>query len=345
MKKVLALILVLTMAMSLVGCGSDTETETKTETTTDGGSSEVEAQTLKLAHNLNEEHTVHLALVDFANRVEEKSNGSVKVDIFPNGQLGSESEVLEQLQAGAVSMTKVSAAALTSYDNGYNAFTLPYVFVNEEHYFECMNSSAVEDLYANTKDNGFMGLTFYNSGARSFYTVDKPILHPDDLAGVKIRVMGFQSQTDMVEALGGTPVGLAYGEVYTSIQSGVIDGAESNETALTNGKHGEVAKVFSYDEHTRIPDILVISSKIWDGLSEEQQTAVKEAAKESTDYHKGIWATAIDEAIEDAKTNMGVEFVEVDKAPFREAVQPMLDKYTSEMPEVKALLDEFKGLE
>ncbi|QUI23620.1 TRAP transporter substrate-binding protein [Vallitalea pronyensis] len=332
MKKVLALLVIVSVLFTgLVACSNE---GTKEKTVT-----------LKLAHNLNEQHSVHLALSEFAKSVEDKTNGEVKVQIFPNGQLGGESEVLEQLKVGAVAMTKVSAAALTTYDEGYNAFTLPYVFVDEDHYFKSMDSDAVKTLYNDTKEKGFIGLTFYNSGARSFYTVDKPILKPEDLKGVKIRVMGFQSQTDMVKALGGTPVGLPYGEVYTSLQSGVINGAESNETALTNGKHGEVAKHFSYDEHTRIPDILVLSTKVWDDLTKEQQTAVKEAASESTTSHRTLWSEAIEEAKKDAEENLGVTFHEVDKAPFREAVAPMLEKYSNDMPKVKNLLDAFKGLE
>ncbi|SKC86444.1 TRAP transporter substrate-binding protein [Maledivibacter halophilus] len=343
MKKVLSVFLVVILALSLVACGGNEVNEG--DQGTSEGTEKVESKTLKLAHNLNEKHTVHLALSEFGKLVEEKSNGTLKVQIFPNGQLGSESQVLEQLQAGAVAMTKVSAAALTTYSEGYNAFTLPYVFADEEHYFKSMESKAVENLYNSTAEKGFIGLTFYNSGARSFYTVDKPILTPEDLNGVKIRVMGFQSQTDMVKALGGTPVGMPYGEVYTSLQSGVIDGAESNETALTNGKHGEVSKHFSYDEHTRIPDILVLSSKVWESLSEDQQAIVKEAAVESTEYHKPLWDKAIEEAKTEASEEMGVEFHEVDKEPFRKAVEPMLKQYGEDYPQVKELLDAFKELE
>lgn len=339
MRKIVALLLVAVLAIGLAACGSK-----DVNNGSEAGKSEKPVQ-LKLAHNLNEKHTVHLALAEFAKLVEEKSNGGVKVQIYPNGQLGSESQVLEQLQAGAVAMTKVSAAALTTYSEGYNAFTLPYVFADEDHYFKSMKSDAVENLYNSTADKGFLGLTFYNSGARSFYTVNKPILTPEDLKGVKIRVMGFQSQTDMVEAIGGTPVGMPYGEVYTSLQSGVIDGAESNETALTNGKHGEVAKHFSYDEHTRIPDILVISSKVWESLNTEQQNLVKEAAEESTQYHRPLWTKAIEEAKKEAIEQMNVEFHKVDKAPFRKSVEPMLAKYGKEYPEVQKLLDAFKELE
>ncbi|SCX99684.1 TRAP transporter substrate-binding protein [Alkaliphilus peptidifermentans] len=339
MKKILSIgITVSLLVMLLMGCSSDTG-----ETAGSKGADDV--VTLRLAHNLNEQHTVHLALAEFGRLIGEKSEGNMKVEIYPNAQLGSEEQVLEQLQVGGIAMTKVSAAALTPYADGYNAFTLPYVFADEDHFFTSMESDAVKELYQDTHDKGFIGLTYYTSGARSFYTVDKPILHPSDLRGVKIRVMGFQSQTDMMQALGGTPVGMPYGDVYTSLQSRVIDGAESNETALTNGKHGEVAKHFSYDEHTMIPDIVVISSKVWDSLTAEQKAILQEAAVESTEYHKPLWNEAIAEAVKEAKKDMGVTFHEVDKGPFREAVASMLDEYGKKYPEVKSLLDSFKALE
>lgn len=337
MKKTMALCLATLITVGMVGCGS----KKSSESSTSGGDKEV---TLKLPHNLNEQHPVHLALTEFARLVEEKTDSSVKIQIFPNGQLGSETEVLEQLQAGGVDMTKVSAAALTTYDEGYNAFTLPYIFNDEKHFLKSMESDVVKDLYNNTKEKGFIGLTYYNSGARSFYTTKKPILTPEDLKGIKIRVMGFSTQTEMIQALGGTPVSLPYGEVYTALQSGVIDGAESNETALTIGKHGEVAKYFSYDEHTMIPDIFVISSKTWDSLSPDQQKAINEAAKESTQFGNPIWTKSISDAKDEAE-KMGVKFNEVDKEAFRKAVAPVLKKYSDTMPEVKKLLEAFKGLE
>ncbi len=337
MKKTMILCLVGLMTVGMVGCGN----KKTTVSSTSGGDKEV---TLKLAHNLTETHPVGLALAQFSKSVEEKTNGSVKIQIFPNGQLGDETSVLEQLKAGAIAMTKVSAAALTAYDDGYNAFTLPYIFADEKHYFKSMESAAVQELYNKTKEKGFIGLTYYNSGARSFYTAKKPINTPQDLKGLKIRVMGFKTQTEMIQALGGTPVSLPYGEVYTALQSGVIDGAESNETALTIGKHGEVAKYFSYDEHTMIPDILVVSSKVWDTLSKDQQKAIQEAAKESTTFANPLWTKSISDAKVEAE-KMGVKFNDVDKKPFQDAVAPVLKKYSDSMPEVKKLLETFKGLE
>ncbi|SKA76435.1 tripartite ATP-independent transporter solute receptor, DctP family [Caloramator quimbayensis] len=336
MKKIIALFMTAIVMLSMAACG--------TQKSSNGSGSEQKSVTLKLAHNLNEQHPVHLALAEFAKKVEEKTNGQVKIQIFPNGQLGSESEVLEQLQAGAVALTKVSATALTTYEDGYNAFSLPYVFNDENHFYKCMESDVVKELYNKTKDKGFIGLTYYDSGARSFYTAKKAINTPQDLKGLKIRVMGFKSQTDMMQALGGTAVSMNYGDVYTALQSGVIDGCENNETALTIGKHGEVAKYFSYDEHTRIPDILVISSKVWDSLTADQQKAIQEAAKDSTEFQKPLWKKSVQEAVEQAKS-MGVKFNDVDKKPFKEAVAPMIEKYSNEMIEVKKLLDAFKTIQ
>ena len=125
----------------------------------------------------------------------------------------------------------------------------------------------MRDFFLSTEEDGFVTITYYTSGARSFYTKDKPIRTPEDLKGLKIRVQDMQSQTDMMEALGGVPVTMSYGDVYTSLQTGIIDGAESNETALTTGKHGEVCKVFSFDEHAMIPDVLVMSAQIWNNIS------------------------------------------------------------------------------
>lgn len=300
---------------------------------------------LKLAHNLNEDHSVHKAIVAFADKVAEKTNGTVKVTIYPNGQLGSEGEVLEQLQSGTVAMTKVAANSLSTYEDGYNAFTLPYVFKDQEHFYKSMESDAVKELYNSTKEKGFIGLTYYTSGARSFYTKNKPINTLEDLKGLKIRVQDSPSQVDMMNALGASPVTMPYGDVYTALQSGVIDGAESNETALTNGKHGEVCKFFSYDEHSRIPDIVVISSKVWDGLNDEEKVAVEAAAKESTETHKGLWETAITEGVKEAQDTMKVAFNDVDKAAFVTATESVREKYSSQYPLVKKLLDSFATIQ
>lgn len=340
MKKLTAMAAALCLAATgLTGCGQSGST-TSAEATTEN------PMVLTLAHGLSETHTVHIAMTEFAEKVEERTNGRIQVKIFPNGQLGSENENMEQLMAGVISMTKVSAPGLATYNEAYHTFGLPYVFDDTQDFYHVMDSDQMQDFFLSTGEDGFVTLTYYTSGARSFYTKDKAIRTPADLKGLKIRVQDMKSQTDMMKALGGIPVAMAYGDVYTSLQTGIIDGTENNETALTTGKHGEICKVYSTDQHAMIPDVMVMSAKVWRGISPEDQQIILEAAHESTESHKIAWDSAIDEAIEEARAQMNVTFVDdVDKEAFREATSGMVDEYCQEYPGVQTLLDIIDSVE
>ena len=340
MRKIAAIAAALSLTLfSLTGC---TQSGAKT-------SAEATAQNplvLTLAHGLSETHTVHIAMTEFANMVEERTNGRIQVQIFPNGQLGSENENMEQLMSGVISMTKVSAPGLATYNEAYHTFGLPYIFDSTEDFYHVMDSDQMRDFFLSSGDDGFVTLTYYTSGARSFYTKNKAIRKPEDLKGLKIRVQDMKSQTDMMKALGGIPVAMSYGDVYTSLQTGIIDGTENNETALTTGKHGEICKVYSTDQHAMIPDVMVMSEKVWKNISPEDQQIILEAARESTEQHKIAWDAAIDQAIEEAKTTMGVEFVnDVDKEAFREGTSGMISDYCEQYPGVKKLLDIIDSVE
>lgn len=341
MKKLTAIMLVLAMtALCLTGCTQTTGAQTSAEATAEN------PMILTLAHGLSEVHTVHIAMLEFAQKVEERTDGRIKIQIFPNGQLGSENENMEQLMAGVISMTKVSAPGLATYNESYHAFGLPYIFDDTEDFYHVMDSEQMRDFFLSSEDDGFVTLTYYTSGARSFYTTNKAIRTPEDLKGLKIRVQDMKSQTDMMKALGGIPVAMAYGDVYTSLQTGIIDGTENNETALTTGKHGEICKVYSTDQHAMIPDVMVMSAKVWKDISPEDQQIILEAAHESTESHKIAWDAAIEEAIEEAKTQMNVEFVDdVDKEAFRQATSGMIDEYRAEYPGVGELLDIIDSVE
>jgi tripartite ATP-independent transporter DctP family solute receptor len=341
LRKFMISLMVGSLLVIVAACGGGSE-EPANDALTNGGNIEGEEHSLRLAHNLGEDHPVHLGLERFADLVEERSDGQITMELFPNGVLGDEVEVLEQVQAGGVDITKVSAASLENFSPQYAVFSLPYVFADEEHFFASMESDAVAELFDETADDGFVGLTWYDSGARSFYTADTPIMHPDDLQGLRIRVMDSQTQIEMMDALGGAPTPMPYGEIYTALQSGVVDGAESNPTALTTGKHGEVAKAFSFDEHARIPDIVVISSDLWDELTEDQRELLREAALESTEYQKEVWAEAVEEAIEEAE-EMGVEFHYPDQEPFYEAVQSLHEQYRED-EKIAEMMDAFEQL-
>ncbi|MGN0322021.1 MAG: TRAP transporter substrate-binding protein [Oliverpabstia sp.] len=340
MKKLAAFAAAMMLAVTgLTGC-SGSSAATSEEATAE------KPLVLTLAHGLSETHTVHIAMTEFAEQVEKETDGRIQVRILPNGQLGSENENMEQLMAGVISMTKVSAPGLATYNESYHTFGLPYIFDDTEDFYHVMDSQEMQDFFLSSEDDGFVTLTYYTSGARSFYTKNKAIHTPEDLKGLKIRVQDMKSQTDMLNALGGIPVAMSYGDVYTSLQTGIIDGTENNETALTTGKHGEICKVYSTDQHAMIPDVMVMSAKVWNTISPEDQQIILEAAHASTESHKIAWDAAIEEAIEEASTTMGVEFVnDVDKDAFREATSGMIDEYCQEYPGVQTLLNIINSVE
>lgn len=296
-------------------------------------------RSLTLAHSLGDTHPTSHALDEFAQLVAERSDERLTVQMISGGVLGTETEVLEQLRRGIVDMTRVAAPGLAQYFDPYHAFGLPFVFEDEEHYYATMDSPAMREIFAASTEHGFRGLTYYTSGARSFYTVDTPIRTVEDLAGMKIRIQNFASQTDLMQELGASPIVMGFGDVYTGLQTGMIDGAESNETALTDSAHGEIAKVFSYTEHTMIPDLLAIGTPTWDSLTEEDRAILTEAATESTENHKTLWAETVEQAIADSEA-MGVEFVEdVDRDSFREATSDLVDDYLEQYPQIQDVLD------
>ncbi|MFN3275697.1 MAG: TRAP transporter substrate-binding protein [Paracoccus sp. (in: a-proteobacteria)] len=285
-----------------------------------------QAETLRFGYAQNATPTVE-AMQKFAELVEEKTGGEVSVQFFPDGQLGGEREMVEMVQGGALDVTKVSGGLLESFAPVYGVFPMPYLFDDQDHFYAAMDDAAIMDpVYQSTADLGFLGLTYYNSGARNFYTSNKPVQSVEDLAGLKIRVLQSPTAIRMTELLGATPVAMGQAEVYTSLQQGVLDGAENNEFALTIARHAEVAKHYSYDGHTRIPDILLIGTATMDRLSEEHRTAVTEAAAESTAFHKTVWDAAVEEAATEAAERFDVQFYEPDLAPFRDAVAPMYDE-------------------
>jgi tripartite ATP-independent transporter DctP family solute receptor len=298
-----------------------------------------QAETLRFGYAQNATPTVE-AMQKFGELVAEKTGGEVSVQFFPDGQLGGEREMIEMMQGGALDMTKVSAGLLESFNPIYGVFPLPYLFNDQDHFYAAMdNADVMGPVYDSTRDTGFVGLTYYNSGARNFYTVDTPVQSVEDLKGLKIRVLQSPTAIRTIELLGATPVAMGQAEVYTSLQQGVLDGAENNEFALTVARHAEVAKHYSYDGHTRIPDVLLIGTATLDRLTEEQRTAVQEAARESTEHHKSLWDAAIEAERKKAAEDFGVQFYEPDVAPFREAVAPIYDEQTDE---AKALVQKIR---
>lgn len=325
-------IVALVLVAVFTGCAPASGARTSAEATRE------DPLVLTLANNLSDDHVTSQALASFAEDVERRSGGRIVVKIYGNGQLGDEPHVLSQLREGIVDMTRVSAPGLATYAPGYHTFGLPYIFDSEQEFYEVMDSPQLAEYFHSTADDGFVGLTYYSSGARSFYTRNTPVRTPEDLRGLKIRVQDMRSQTDFVADAGAAPVVMALSDTYTSLQTGLIDGAESNETVLTESAHGEVTRSFSMTEHTRIPDMLVISTQTWDRLDPADETLLTEAARASTEQQKTDWAKSTKQAIADAE-EMGVEFTtDVDTDAFRAVTRPVVEEYANQYPEVAELL-------
>lgn len=292
-----------------------------------GGSEEGGArQVLKLAHSLPPSAPVHLGMVRFAELVSEKSGGRVEVQIFPSGQLGTETEAIEQLQRGALAIVKTSAAAMEGFVPEMALFGVPYLFRDADHFWKVLEGPVGEELLAGATERGIRGLCYYASGARSFYTADAPILKPSDLAGMKIRTMRSATAIAMIEAMGGAAAAIPFGELYTALQQGMVDGAENNPPSLFDSRHWEVARHYSLSEHTRIPDVLIFSEKIWSGLSPDVQRWLREAARESVPYQREIWDAYVATCLDQLRAE-GVEIHHPDKGPFHKAVQPMVEGF------------------
>ena len=284
-------------------------------------------QVLKLAHTLDPKHPVHLAMEFMAQRLREKSGGTVEIQIFPNSQLGSETECIELLQQGALAITKTSAAPLEGFVPELALFGVPYIFRNEEHYWKLIHSDLGKQLLAAGETKGIRGLCYYDAGARSFYTVNRPILKPSDLGGLKIRVQQSKTAMDMVQALGGSPTPVPFGELYTALQSSMVDGAENNAPSFYTNRHYEVCKHYSLDEHTRVPDLLLVSTKVWSELSPQVQLWLQQSADESSEYQRKLWQKETARLLELIQQE-GVQIHRPDQALFAEQVKSMHDSLT-----------------
>ncbi|MCC5453282.1 TRAP transporter substrate-binding protein [Rheinheimera sp. UJ51] len=277
---------------------------------------------IRLAHTLDTEHPVHKSLEYMGQELIRLSGGKMELVIYSSGQLGSEREILELLQIGAIGMTKVSASSLEAFVPDMKVFSLPYLFNDRDHYWNVLESEVGERLLDSGTEFRIKGLGYFDAGSRSFYTSKKRVEKPEDLNGLKIRVMSSQSAVDMVNTIGGAATPVSFGELYTGLQQGVVDGAENNPPSFYFSKHFEVSKYYLLDEHTSIPDIIVIGTHEWNSLAAKQQGWLKEAMHLATQYQKQLWAESTAESLAKVK-EAGVEVVQADKLLFQQSVQPL----------------------
>jgi tripartite ATP-independent transporter DctP family solute receptor len=286
---------------------------------------------LTLAHSLDPTHTVHRAMVYMDERLQALSDGSMRVDIYPSGQLGSEREAIELLQIGSLAMTKVSASPLEGFVPAMKIFNLPYLFRDQTHFLSVLDSVIGRELLLAPVAVRLRGLGYYDAGSRSFYTTHRQVEAPADLDGLKIRVQQSQTAMQMVSALGGSPTPISWGELYTALQQGVVDGAENNPPSFYTSGHYEVARYFTLDEHTAVPDLVLISTRTWDGLTAAQQAWLQQAVDESVTFQRELWQQDTQAAL-DAVAADGVEILRPDKTAFKASVEAMLAEFeTSEL--------------
>ena len=288
-----------------------------------------EQKVLRLGHSLSVDHSVHKAMEYMGEVLEKKSGGQLILKIYPSGQLGAERETLELLQLGSLAITKVSAAVMESFAEEYKVLGLPYIFRDKQHALSVFDGEVGREILLSGEKVWLRGLGFYDAGSRSFYTKDRPITSPDDLAGMKVRVMKSNTAINMIQAMGGSPTPIPFGELYTALQSGVVDAAENNPPSLYLSGHYEVCKYYSIDEHTQVPDVLLIGKLAWDDLTEQEQTWVQEAADESVVRQHQLWKESEEEAMAALKA-AGVEINYPEKEPFANDVQELYDAYKTQ---------------
>lgn len=331
-KRLVSAVLCGVMVLGLAGCSSL------------GGSVTDGKRIIRISHAQSETHPEHLGLLAFKEYVEENLGDKYEVQIFPNEILGAAQRAIELTQTGAIDFVVAGTANLETFADVYEIFSMPYLFDSEEAYHATMEDTEyMETIYESTDEAGFRVMTWYNAGTRSFYA-KTPIQTPDDLKGKKIRVQQSPASVSMMQAFGAAASPMSFGEVYTAIQQGVIDGAENNELALTNNKHGEVAKYYSYNKHQMVPDMLIANLKFLESLPEEELEVFEEAARLSTEVEMREWDKQVEEAKEIAETEMGVEFIDVDIETFKEKVLPLHEEMLKENPKIRAFYEHIQKM-
>ena len=272
----------------------------------------------------------------FGELIKERTDGRYSVEVYHSAQLGQEADTIEQVRSGVIDLNRVSMAPWNSLVPLTMIPSLPYLFTSPDHARKVMASEIGDEIAKGFEQHGVVVIAYYDGGSRSFYNSKKPVNTVADLAGLKFRVIQSDVFVDMVAALGATATPMPYGEVYSSIETGVIDGAENNFPSYESAKHFEVAKNYSLDQHTIVPEVFVMSKASWDKLSDEDKTIFKQAGKESMEKQWELWDARVAESrkiVEEA----GSQITTPEKQPFIDAMKPVYDKYVN-TPELKDLV-------
>ncbi len=321
------LLCVLSLAMlCLSGCGSSEQ-----------------KRIVRIGHNQSTNHPTHIALVAFQDFINEKLGDKYVVEVYPSELLGSQTDMVQLTQTGAIDYCIASNAILETFSKNYEIFNLPYLFASADAYHNAMDDPEVtEPIFTSTKKAGFTAVTWLDAGTRNFYTVNTPIESPADLKGLKIRVQQSPTNIEMMRLLGGSATPMGFGEVYTALQSNIIDGAENNEMALTDNGHGDVCKYYSYDMHQMVPDILIGNNAFIEAMDEEERAIFEEGYQLVNTVQREEWVKAVEAAKEKAQNEQHVEFLYPDQAPFVEACQPLHESVLSNNEAIQPIYDKIQ---
>jgi len=310
-------------------------------------SPEASGRVLRLAHSLNRDHPVHKGMEFMAADVDRRSDGQLQIEIYADGQLGPERDLIELIQIGSLAMTKVSTAPLENFSPLIKVFSLPYLFRDHEHFWQMANGPIGRELLDASVPYRLKGLTYFDAGARSFYISkkrNKVVRHPDDLDGLSIRVQRSRTAVRLVELLGAKPIPIPFGELYTALDTGTVDGAENNPPSLYTTRQYEVTAAYTLNEHTIVPDILIIGVETWNRLSPEEQGWLQASADAASVHQRKLWAEAEAEMLQIIEDS-GVQVVrDVDRDAFRARTEPMYEDDEFARPEVRNLIRRIRAV-
>lgn len=295
---------------------------------------------IRIGHNQSTNHPSHIGLTAFQEYINAELGDKYVVEVYPSELLGSQTDMVQLTQTGAIDFCIASNSILETFSENYSIFNLPYLFASQEAYHAAMDDPELTNpIFDSTAQAGFTSVTWLDAGTRNFYTINKPIYRPSDLAGLKIRVQQSPTNIEMMRLLGGSATPMGFGEVYTSLQSGIIDGAENNELALRDNGHGDICKYYSYDMHQMIPDLLIGNNAFLEGLSAEERAIFEEGFEILNQTQREAWVEGVEDSIKNAINNQGVEFIYPDTKPFQEAVLPLHESVLSDIPAIQPVYD------
>lgn len=288
------------------------------------------------AENQAKDYPTTQGAYKFAELVKEKTNGRIEIMVVEDGESGDEKSVIEQLQFGGVDFARVSLSPLSELVPKLNVLQMPYLYTGAEHMWKVLDGDIGDEFMASFDGSNMVALSWYDAGARNFYNSKRPVTSLGDIKGLKIRVQESELMINMIEALGAKPVPMAYSEVYSSLQTGAIDGAENNLPSYESTKHYEAAKYYTIDEHSRVPELQLAAKAVWDKLSSKDQAVIKQCAKESALYERELWAER-EKLSEERVKAVGSEIIKLsakEKAEFQKAVSPVYEKFCAEFMDI-----------